>query len=616
MKNIYPLIFSFGDSLRYKINEQDRKYFFSTTRALLNNEECSWGTIPDHENWELFFTIPISATTPSRDNNVLQYRFNERVRDKFKIIKDNKFINDNTIILIEIKEISRDQLIFPLSLSISEILASEPKNVPRIIMFLDRLPTRDDTIFSIIYKLSEEGKIILVDKAGTALPANAGVGSFKLEKFLSSRKHRDIDLHEAIKRKLIRKHGHFERLDKSPYCNRFFYDASYCIAEIRQLIVDFITSSAFKSEKFEYIIQLSQFTKWFPLAVSGADGYLKSVDAKGKHKKYKNYKGVIIFHEIDHNTTPAYGGGNILLVADVIDTGKSIRESLPIIFKMFPNLATESLLKLAVLNNASRGNADKTTKVRKISLSGTDYEFHYMAEFESNEFERNKTCPQCLLHLEHTSIEDEPPYTLTSYDYWEFNKKYGLVPENYGYGNREALPLIPHFIKWFEDDAPYFVQKFLLNLNENGITHPFTLVFPDEIENEEGHNLTLEETASGKFVIRLKEIFSDKYIQYIGIPRKTIEDLKNNKIQLTELDSLSDDWLYNLNNLPTDQRIIIIDEFHKGGSTISTIIRILTYYKKMAVCYFPLVDFNPIKSSKYEEEYKIKVLSLYSFNFS
>lgn len=611
MKHIYPVVFSFGETLRYKIDEQDQKYYLSTCRALINNEECNWGntTASAGATKEPFYSIPIFSHSPSLDSDILRNLFKEWSTSSFPIIEDGKLINNDIIVLIEIKGINRDQLIYPLSNFITDVLNTEPLGSPRFIFFLDKLPSDDDKIFSHLNALVTDQKVILIDSEGNHVGTCSS--SFKIEKYKSSREYRDLDSSQGIRRKLIKKHGHFQRLDGTGHCSRFFFDAHYCQAEIKDLILKHIDKHAFESEKFEYIIQLSKISEWLSLSVSSADGVLLS-DGK---EKYKNYKGVINFHNIDDYGEIVYEGGEILLVTDVIDSGKSIRDCIPKLFETFKGLTSENLMKLSVLNNIKKGNYDSSTKRRKVHLNGIDFYFSYMVEIEAIELLHSK-CPQCQLNLEHTPISGDLKYELTSFDYWELNKTHELIPEKYGFSSRDAMLNIPNFLKWFENDAPFFAYKFELALRSYSINHPLTIVFPDETVNESGVQLTLEETASGKFVKRLKEIFKNQYIQYIGIPRKIIDDIRDEKIEVSELNNLNtEDWVYNLENLPPEQKIIIVDEFHRGGSTFESMFKIVSYFKKKPICYFPIVDFNPNKSKTYAEIYDgIQVLTLYSFN--
>ncbi|MDR1341451.1 MAG: hypothetical protein LBK58_15575 [Prevotellaceae bacterium] len=189
---------------------------------------------------------------------------------------------------------------------------------------------------------------------------------------------------------------------------------------------------------------------------------------------------------------------------------------------------------------------------------------------------------------------------LKSYDFWDLADKAGYGEEIYGYGTKEnnRLDSVINMNNWFDDYSGYIVYKYLnllksikIDLIENSGRTFF--IFPDERQKNA--------TPSNRLAESLKYFFKAKSV---GIPL----DEKR--------EAIGEDWKKAIKHLHSYQYdYVIIDEFHRDGTTFESMMKILGELDISPKCFFPIINFNPQKTKEYEKQYEgLHVLSLYEFN--
>lgn len=97
----------------------------------------------------------------------------------------------------------------------------------------------------------------------------------------------------------------------------------------------------------------------------------------------------------------------------------------------------------------------------------------------------------------------------------------------------------------------------------------------------------------------------------IGIPSSVIDKIAGKTVVevtgiLGEEEIRSSDWAREIERV-TNVGHVIFDEFHVSGGTYQAISSILRHFNRRVLCYLPLVDFDPRRSSTYS----VPTLSLY-----
>lgn len=608
MKIIYPIIFKFGDILIETINEHSKDKYLALSKNVIGSNEVVWANDNDKTIDNLFYTTNIYKQTAQEVPDFIAYLFDSWLKEKTKIFAEEKITNQDVVFLIDLRGIDRDQQIYHLSILLNRILSKEPNGSLKAILILERNPVKGDILFKHLFALENVGKVIHVDKTHDIL-TDATLPTDNQDEIQINRIYPDSVSSETLQGKLIRKVGHFKPDSETEICSRHFYDARYCDIDVRKLTLEFIISKPFNVSEFEYIFYISRVSPWLRESMSALSGDIEA-DLKNK---FTSFKGAFNYEKIDDQIIANYKGGHILLVADFMNTAKSIKKAISDVGSKLVALKKDKLHLLSILNNTLQ--KDYKDNVRAFNIGATPYEVPFMAGVEVKE-DAKKDCELCKLNIVHSDLFEDTYLKLRSFDFWDIGDENGYDFEKYkpDYAGRERL-YVPTFVNWLNENAPYLTYKFQKFIEKEKINSQLNLVIihPDETKGKEGEGRKLEETASGRFAHKLKEILKSTII---GVPRNVIDDVINGKLKKDEIVNMDAEWKNAIKNIPpSNTDVIILDEFYKGGKTFETIREIIQWLGNDAKGFFTIADFNPSKAKEYRETHeKFEFYNLYEFN--
>lgn len=608
MKIIYPIVFKFGDIIIKPIIEQARLKYLSLCQDIFRTENVIWANDFDNSIENLFITTNILKQDIQEYPDYISYLFYKWLKEKTKIFNDDKISNEDVVFLMDLRGIDRDQQIYHLSILLTRILSDAKENSIKVILILERNPLKDDILFRHLFSLATRGLLHYVDKTNDiltdAFELNENQDSIQINHIYPA-----LVTTTSIQEKIIRKLGHFKPDTINDICSRHFYDARFCKIEIQKLTLEYIISKQFDVANFEYIFYISKVSPWLRESMSALSGDIEA-DLKNK---FISFKGAYNYEKIEDINLDNYKGGHILLVADFINTAKSIKKAIATIKTKFVNLEESNLHLLSILNNVNKN--DYNQNVRFFKIGSKKYEIPFLAGVKVKE-DTKKDCELCKLGIPHSDLFEDEYLKLRSFDFWELGDENGYDFEKYkpNYAGRDRL-YVPTFVNWLDENATYLVYKFQNFIEKEKISLKLNLVIihPDETQSRDGGSIKLMETASGRLAFKLKEILDSTII---GIPRSIIDDVIDGKIKQNEIINLDTDWISAIKSIPAaNTDVIILDEFYKGGKTFETIREIIQWLGNDAKGVFTIADFNPEKAKEYKTHHaEFEFYNLYEFN--
>jgi hypothetical protein len=610
MKNLYPIKFDFNELYKRKINENEKKFYLSTIIALSNEDDIQWVDEQEQGLTGLYFTIPIYQTNNLDTSYVLVSKFVEWCNITAKICKVDDFLVKSFYISIDISGIKRDNQFGYLFYLISDFikLAKEKSSV-KFFIFLDSLFFENDILFELLKNEVDEKVVFFIDSDGNFTP-QIEQNSFKKLKFIEKKRSTQPNYKQQLKNKLVRKLGHFKVKDSDNYCHRYFYDATFCEEEIKLLTKDYIEKFSNSRKQFEYIIYMTKYSPWLVQSMDHLSAELKAIGSP----IFQNFKGAYGVDKIIDIIKADYNGGEVLLIADLINSGTSLQTEIENLLTIIPSLKSENLLLLSIMNKKGTGLTDER---RKIIALNKEFLIPYFVDVEIKGYETLVNCPLCKLNIPNTNnFVEEQILKFTSYSFWEFSDSAGYEPETYGKEEGKRFKAVTKMTKWFEENSAFVVYKYLKYLEAVGIEpkRGTIFIYPDErYINDEEKNEDLI-TPSLRLAENLKIFFNAKEI---GIPRNIINKYKRPDANLDDLDNINEEWLEILKAKSENNNFVIIDEFHRDGETFESIVRILKKINRNPKCFFPVIDFNPSVTKLHKVKYKdIQYLNLYEFNYT
>ena len=609
MKLLYPLTFKYGELVAEKISEDDKLIYHFVATSVLNTDNVSWYTKVIQSD-ELFVTTPIFKKTLQETPNHIANLFTEWSENKSKIVKNGEFNSNDSVILVNVQGKGRYKQIGHLAEAISILLEKSKNTIKRdlrIILLVNNLPNADDIQYTPLIPFIKNHNICIVDKDGITSNNNrhALIDIIRYNELDQQRINLNYDI---IAKKIIRKIGHFQVKPTDENCNRYFYDGSYCDTEISELILNYIFKNLQQNDGIEYIIYSSKYSPWLEKALSAADGDIKA-DFK---EELPHYKKLISINELLNAGPPPYDGGNLLIVVDFVNTGRTLINLIEDVYAKFELPDANRLHLISVLNNIEDGIESRLkNNKRKVEINNIEFEFTYFADVKIKTFDSKTTCDCCKLGMKRNSpLDNEPSFSkFKSVDFWFLADNNGYKAEDNfpDIPQREPLEIVPRFEDWLRDNSTYLAFKLRKFIESYKLTNSidFIIVFPED-SNE-------EKNVAHEFALKLKELFK---IDVIGIPRKVIDLVKQNRLDDNGIRSISDSWAMNINRTSHRVDFVILDEFHNQGGTFAGVRRILNAFAHPAKSYFVLADFNPSLSATYiDTENNFLVYSLYEFNY-
>lgn len=604
MTFLYPIKFAFGYSIPVDYPISHIEYYLNFFSNLLSK---SFSIKPELEG--TFKTIPIVEDT-AQFSQVFINEFNTIISATYGISLNSKLKDNRDIIVIDLRGLIRSLNLLHLTNEIANILKNESHSNQhtRFALIIESVEESDKVLRPIeSYIVSK--KVFVIDLKNRCLFGSLKPNiknDFNFENITKS----PI---EKIKYKLIRKIGHFERRLNNIHhaCNQYFYDGSYCINDLKNLIVD-LTLKLYKKESFNInkIVYHCPESPWLKDALYKA--HVELTRLKKLHNlDYSSKEDLMELSKGSRNKL------KVLLIVDLIHSGETFKE----IYKDFKSKFPNSKIKaISILNSGNQVEHEINGNFRKIYISANesiDVEF-FLTVQQFNYPTSYHNCPMCKYDLlpKVNSTYFGKDYLL-SYEMWHMCDNAGYKTEDFQpVEERHKIDYMPHTLKIMEYNAPYLAYKFDKIIQNESFKNSteLILVFPDETSNElelklrGGTKINLEDTPSGYFAESLKQL---KEYHYFSIPREVIRKVNKGLIELSEISTKYPDFYKSLKRLPDD--IIVFDEMNNSGGTISTIIEILRIVNKKPIAFFPIFNFSPSTINS-ESLNGIPVFSLYQFD--
>lgn len=606
MKVIHPIIFKFGGIKSEVVDESSRSQYLTFLKSLKIDRNIS---IASHNLFgNEYRTIPISKDIIQESPDSIAPIFINWCEKESGLITDFKIINSNIIFLIDLRGIKRDQQVYHISIALNKLLENEIEGEVKSIILLDKLPQKDDLIYKHIFSQVEKKRIIVYDNSFFSEKIAVSITRDNTKNNIVGRLYsRDISV-ETFRGKLVRRIGHFKSLSVPNICYRYFYDGRYCHEEIKKLTLEFILDNISNLDRFEYIFYISKKSTWLRESISALSGDLEA----DYNDIFKSFKGAYNAHNIPDDIIESYKGGGVLLITDILNTAERMKESISSLMKTVGD--NSNLYLFSILNNSIK--AENEINTRRINIGSDIYDVQYILDVDFPE-EDSESCKLCKLNIDESNIENDTHLKFRSYDFWELSDlhKFEFEPYKPNIPEREKL-LVPIFISWMVDNAPYLAYKFnmFLELTKFKTKLNFGIIYPDEKKSADSQNPEIYESTSSIFALKINEIFR---VPIIGVPRKIIDDVYSGRLSLSQFNRLEFDWKQNISKVPPDTELIILDEFHLGGSTLTGLKKILTWIGKPAKGYFTIADFNPKKTAEYNNiKSNFHSYNLYEFDYN
>lgn len=411
---------------------------------------------------------------------------------------------------------------------------------------------------------------------------------------------------EVLKLKLIRRIGHFIKIKDGNHisCQKYFYDGSYCREEIIHILYEQIIDNIDKNKSFGVCFQSNKTTNdW---AVSCFYNIFE--------KLKENFSGIccekILTDEFDNVEQV------ILLMGIVSET--TFRNK----FNKIKSKIKSNVIPFCIIycEEDYYSNDDKVKGEVSIVNSNPSIQLHYLLKRRQQYIKKETDkCIMCRDNLDidrkYFNNQDSNP-TLSSFEMWSVVIESGVIEEiiipelN---TKTERFPhRIPNTLNVVRYNGAYLASKFKLLLEENSLEFSQSgyIAYPDETNNPFSHhkNLTADEVPSSLFVSSLKLMY--RYNR-LPIPRKLIEEIKENPSNLENIKTVYSDFYKDL--LRTgNEPIIIVDEFPRSYRTYDAMRKILSIEEKIPIAYVTLFNFSP-DQAKEKVKFPIKHLNFYEF---
>lgn len=448
-----------------------------------------------------------------------------------------------------------------------------------LIVLATEIPQAGNVIQRSLDQYIQSGQLVLIQDDGLLISKQGPPPSFHKEQYclkLTQVRGKPIDL---LQKRLVRQRGHFKREFKGQhtYCVDIYLDGKLCDKEIKQLVGDHLKNK-YDVNKRPHILYYPTFSQWLgnPLSLLASELGLQchSVDEILQEKRFVS----------DLKNTPP------LLVVQVVDTGKTIAETVKLLNKYFSLNAVNCLAIISARGDEETfGTRDDVPD--NITVS-------YLLRIARHRYTKSDNeCPMCKLGIPYSKEGEEDHLMLGSYDFWKITEKAGLKPEDDPPPNRPPLKKVPDFPRVFHENGAWLATKIEALLKKASDKKPRDLVIvcPDQ----RGSQVLTEYLTfvTGVTVIRIAEEAIHK-----------IRDGESLDSLVGKWEESKPPWYVQLCTAASTE-FIVMDEFCLSAGTKKIIEKLLYHLKKDVVCFFTFTNFCP----QLVEDSHIPVLSLYAW---
>lgn len=512
------------------------------------------------------WTVPVDHDTESRHPERLRLLLGNTLSPKTK--------RDYTVYDLSTNEPVREAILVQLALVIDRACAD--RTCLHHVVLLPTLPSRESLSVQQLSKNTElhDGRVVLII-ANTGDYYDLSSSDVQLASMppeypqMRSRYGVTSTPHERLRRKLVRRLGHFRRRGTIRACRRYSYVTINASSEFASLIQEWWD---LHRPDVDLIVHISENNPWFLNAI-------KSVSS-GSGLPCFGLSDALAAAQAEANELDL----TCVLMVDVVESGSTVRRA----------VASLAELGIRCFDQALAGISKGFPEVRV-----DDTLVHGLLTVPAEPDVAQ--CESCQAKQPFSSDQAEDTRQIRSFDMWWMASDVGWEREPIkevprGTGRRYSG--IPRFEKMLRSYGDWVAFKMETILNDPARPETLFAIHPDE-----------------KAASVLSQKLVDRYegrLSVVRIPRSAIRHAEATDWRhAIEKDS---DWAHQLRWIAKNQGgqsgAVIIDVFNASGTTFQMLFRLLEHYKITPYCYFPFVDRDP---SSERQEYPPRKYALYQW---
>lgn len=467
--------------------------------------------------------------------------------------------------------------------SIANPLGPIDSKAPTFVLLLPILPPDVDPLRQILQQYFDSNQVIVISDGGGVFPPTVNTAApFPAQYRLSLASVRD-DPRDRVQVKLIKRLGHFKRSGPGTLnsgCTRYAYDGSLCVPELAELLRKRIDTEEFSQNAKPLLLYYSPAAHWLEDTVVAV--------ALGMNLK---------FYSIEEITSDSFrqedleGNTLALLVVPMVDSGQTLQKALEELSKL------PTPIKPTVFSILSTRSTNDERRQRHLRINGETIVIEYVLKVEQREYAKG-ICPMCDFGIPASDYDSDEFTMLTTYDMWDMSDSAGWKAEDDVPPHRAAIPMVPDYPNLIEEHGAWLMSKVRHRLEElpGGFPADPLVVCPDERGSVVFTNYL-------NLVLKVTVVHVPREV--ISIAQQGAEALREH---INEWDTSQPQWYVQLSTISTED-IIVMDEFNVSGTTRSSLTTLLQHFGKDPLCYFSLVDFDPLHS----KQGGVPSFSLYEF---
>jgi adenine/guanine phosphoribosyltransferase-like PRPP-binding protein len=397
---------------------------------------------------------------------------------------------------------------------------------------------------------------------------------------------------ETIKRRLIRRIGHFSRLDaiSGRRCQLFFYDAEACRNEVRELLGRLVLLET----RSAIIFFDPVFAPWLSdIALSFARKNVTCLPITEEYDAIKPHRAAV--------ENPV-----LFLIVPMVDSGHTVIKHVEALKANFPECHCKVISVLS-----SRGPAPEHGYL-PIKHGAEDLVVEYLLRVEQKSY-ASEQCPLCRLGYR---VDELPPLVdktsrVSALAMWTMIREAGFESEdNVPSKWRRTLGLIPNCLSIVEKNSAWLCQIIEKRLRSLPSSIPSRIVFVCPSEHR-------RPSAGAALAHQLARNLAGA--SYIEIPRTVIDNIpdRQNSQEVRNILSLENEtsWYIQLERIRSERAfgdVILVDEFVRSGYTQQRLGRIISQFNTgilAVVCLFNFSD--EFEDTLRIEERDVPLVSLY-----
>ncbi|WP_130472399.1 hypothetical protein [Candidatus Magnetaquicoccus inordinatus] len=400
---------------------------------------------------------------------------------------------------------------------------------------------------------------------------------------------------QRLQQKMIRRLGHFERHDGQ--CSRFFLDGHTCVPEVAHLIQEAIRPHGeLQYRSFPCLILFdADPSPWLPEALRMVQLNLTLAEPAQDIQTFLS-RNLTAFEIANWKEPP-------LLICSMVATGKKLQANLGnwmVKCPIMPRVLT------VVQAEEFRPDSIDASGRAVIDVGENAVTIHHLMK-ERLGLRPSATCGH-LTEGTHKADEPEPGLlseSLTTAQFWDMVTEVGWrsEPDQETPGTRAKLKSVPNFPAMLGRHGAWLSVKLwqqLREINPKIDDVPVLLVCPDE----EG---------AKKLAENLDLTFATALV--VAIDTNTMVSLRNPNADILtllrnwQMETSKLPWLETLETADRECLVVILEEFHCGGTTRKVLQTLLEHLRRKVEAHCTLVDFNPTTNG---EAHTIPTVSLYA----